>query len=447
MPSPGAAVAGDAPAAINARTSQPTSTSGSTETGASTADLNGPLGLAIDIGTTTLAAMLIGLETGAQLAYESAFNPQVVYAQDVISRIHYASHGGGAGGSADSGGSPSNNGLSTLRRVLLDTLNSLITTLCTKTGVKNDQIQKAVYSGNTAMLHIALGIDPAPLGYAPYTPAYQGGEERGPEGLLIAPEGKVYIPPVISGFVGADITTGIIASALDTRSETTLFIDIGTNGEMVLARNGALIASATAAGPAFEGMNISSGMRAAQGAVESFSLDENGAPSFSVIGGGPPRGICGSGLIDIIAALTISGVIAPSGRLLEDYPIAEGVFLSQKDVRETQLAKSAIRTGIELLLTRFDLSAAAVHRIEIAGSFGFHLKEKNLIAIGLLPPDFRGKVVFTGNTSLAGSRLLLLDEYLRKTAADICRLTETIDLAADPRFEDIFVEQMTFGET
>ena len=410
---------------------------------------DGPFGIAFDIGTTTLAAVLVDLTTGTELAFDSAFNPQVVYAQDVISRIHYAARKEVGGGGGGKNGEPETTGLAVLRNALLDALNTMTVNLCEKTGIKPEQILKAVYSGNTAMLHIALGIDPAPLGRAPYTPAYLGGDERdaksGPEGLRIAPGGTVYIPPVISGFVGADITAGVIMSALDRRSETTLFIDIGTNGEMVLVHSGTLIATATAAGPAFEGMNISSGMRASEGAIESFCLDETGSPSFKVIGGGEPRGICGSGLLDIIAALVVSGAIAPSGRLPKDYPIGGSVFLSQKDVRETQLAKSAIRTGIELLLARFNLSAASVDRIEIAGSFGFHLKEQSLIDIGLLPPAFRGKVVFTGNTSLAGARLLLLDQSLRDAAAALVRRIATVDLAADPHFEDTFVEQMAFG--
>lgn len=444
-------------------------------------------GLAVDIGTTTIVAELIDIRRGQALATESALNPQARYAQDVIGRIHFAGK---------------ENGLVTLYGDFVDVLNRLIAALVRKAGIESKYIYEAVYSGNTTMLHLACNVDPSSLGPYPYTPQITGGLHVRDGAVNISPFAPIYLPPVISAWVGADITSGILATELERKSGVTLFVDIGTNGEMVLAKDGRLAATSTAAGPAFEGMNIACGMRASAGAIEAFSIEEDGALSFRLIAGQPapdirsavasrtplhtcheagfrdvaaertfgtgwPAGICGSGLIDIAGELVRTGVINKRGRLappetgagagaatlaarvrpVDEKPaffITEEVYIGQKDVRQIQLAKSAIRCGIELLLARFGNVPADVDRVIIAGSFGYHLNEKSLINIGMLPPQFAGKVSFAGNTSLGGAAALLVSAPLRERVKGIAAGVEKVELAMDAGFESAFIEYMGF---
>ena len=280
-------------------------------------------------------------------------------------------------------------------------------------------------------------------------------------GVSIAKFGLIYLPPIISAYVGADITSGILVYRLDEEPGTVLFIDIGTNGEMALVRNGVLAATSTAAGPAFEGMNIACGMRASKGAIESFTINGDGSCSFEVIGGTEPTGICGSGLLDIAGELVRVGVIGPNGRFVRSesgtygsnfkerdgkiaFFITPTVYLAQRDIRQIQLAKSAIRSGIEMLLSYFKLSAGDIDSVEIAGSFGFHLNEKSLINIGLLPEVFSGKVRFTGNTSLSGAKAFLLNVNFREKMKALVKKIETVELAKQDEFEKVFIKYMSF---
>jgi uncharacterized 2Fe-2S/4Fe-4S cluster protein (DUF4445 family) len=237
-------------------------------------------GIALDIGTTTLVAELICLETGERLASESMLNPQTAFAQDVLTRIHFAAQ---------------ENGLKTLHDAFISAFSALRGRLAQSAGIDGKRIYEVVFSGNTTMLHLAMGIDPASLGRYPYDAVISGGESVPGAGLGISPFGRIYLPPIISAFVGADITSGILATRLAGQKGVTLFIDIGTNGEIVLARDGKLAATSTAAGPAFEGMNITCGARAVPGSVEQFTIDEAGNPMYKTIGGKPANGICGSG--------------------------------------------------------------------------------------------------------------------------------------------------------
>jgi uncharacterized 2Fe-2S/4Fe-4S cluster protein (DUF4445 family) len=316
------------------------------------------------------------------------------------------------------------------------------------------------------MLHLAARTNPYSLGQYPYTPQISGGSFINARelGVTISQFGLVYLPPVISAYVGADITSGILVSQLDEVKGTVLFIDIGTNGEMALAANGKIAASSTAAGPAFEGMNISCGMRASRGAVEYFMIHE-GQTVFNVIGGAEPAGICGSGLLDIAGELVKAGVIAPNGRFVQPedgsysgelkkhmqdkdgkkaFFITPHVYLAQKDIRQIQLAKSAIRTGIEMLLSHFNLTAGDITRVEIAGSFGYHLREQSLLNIGLLPAEFAGKVFFTGNTSLSGAIAFLLNADFMGKMQKLVRQIDTVELAKHENFDRVFVKYMSF---
>jgi uncharacterized 2Fe-2S/4Fe-4S cluster protein (DUF4445 family) len=411
-------------------------------------------GLAVDIGTTTLVSALVDMRKGKTVSVESVLNPQTAYAQDVLGRIHFASKG---------------EGLLVLHRVFLETLDHLIRTLTATNRVKRERIYEVVYAGNTTMLHLACGVDPVSLGQFPYKPKLFGGHHVSGEKLGISPFGLIWLAPIISAFVGGDISSGILAAGLAEKPGATLFIDIGTNGELVLARDGSLAAASTAAGPAFEGMNISCGMRASRGAIASFWV-RNGAPRYELIGGSapgdePPLGICGSGLLDITGELLQEGVIGKNGRFVPPetgaYPealgscmglqdgkmaffITEKVYLSQQDIRQVQLAKGAIRCGIELLLARFRMNAEDIDSVEIAGSFGYHLKPANLFRIGLLPGACAGKLVFLGNSSLTGGIAFLMNTPFRSKMVDLVKQVDQIELVNDRHFDRTFIRYLGF---
>ena len=407
-------------------------------------------GAAVDIGTTTLVVALIDLRDGRELAVASGLNPQARHAQDVLSRIKLGSQP---------------EGLQLLHGELITELNRLIAETAAEVQVSVQNIYEAVFSGNTTMLHLATGTNPASLGKYPYTPARPCGESlRAAEvGLVIAPDGQVYLPPIMSAYVGADITSGILAAKLAALRGVTLFVDIGTNGEMVLAVNGELTATSTAAGPAFEGMNIACGMRASRGAIELVSLAGDRV-EIKTIANAAPVGLCGSGLLDAVGELAAHGVVDKNGRfrvngalpdrpwkdrvgLLDGKPvfhIADPVYLSQKDVRQVQLAKAAVRAGIEIMLRANGLTAAQVDRVLIAGSFGFHLRTASLIHLGLLPREFADRVEFVGNTSKTGARAFLLDRRLRDALKQLVRRVRVLELANDPAFEKTFIQALSF---
>ena len=366
-------------------------------------------GVAVDIGTTTLVAALVDLRSGLELGSASSLNPQARYAQDVLSRIKM-------------GSKPE--GLYILHSELIKELNRLIRDAAAQPRIASKYIYEAVFSGNTTMLHLAAGVDPASLGKYPYTPALFGGNHiRAIDiGLDISPYGFVYLPPILSAYVGADITSGILATGLEKQKGVVLFVDIGTNGEMVLAVDGRLTATSTAAGPAFEGMNITCGMRASRGSGgELFSLADKGV-RVETIANAEPVGLCGSGLLDVVGELAAQGGLDKNGRFQSNgsspdrfwkdrwesldgkpvFRVAGPVYLSQKDVRQVQLAKAAIRAGIELMLAANKITPVQVDRVLIAGSFGFHLRTSSLIHLGLLPVEFKDRVEFVGNTSKSG---------------------------------------------
>ena len=409
-------------------------------------------GVIVDIGTTTLVASLVDINTGKELEVVSALNPQSVHAQDVLSRIKFASE---------------EVGLKTMHSELINEINGMIDELTGNSGVSRDNIYEAVFSGNTCMLHLSANIDPRSLGKYPYTPQIYGGCHLAAteHNINISRYGIVYLPPIISSYVGADITSGILASQLHNRKGTTLFVDIGTNGEMVIGSNGELSATSTAAGPAFEGMNITHGMRAGRGAIEFFNIEESGSIAVKVIGGGEATGICGSGLLDIVGELAAFGVINVNGKFVDIessdilpalkerlvkqdgktvFKVTENVHISQKDVRQVQLAKGAVRAGIEFLLISKGIKACDVDNVLIAGSFGYHLRAKSLINIGLLPEEFHGRIEFIGNTSKSGGQAFLLNKSYRWEMEEIVQNIEVIELANYKDFDKVFVKCLGF---
>jgi uncharacterized 2Fe-2S/4Fe-4S cluster protein (DUF4445 family) len=408
-------------------------------------------GLAIDIGTTTLVVSLVDLKSGKEVGTISELNPQVTYGHDVITRITQVKRG--------------KENLFRLQRLLVSALDEMIQSLCQKHKASPENIYEAAVAGNTCMMHLFLGLDPVPLALAPYTSLIEGSVyiDATELGFKNLPQAKLYILPPISPYVGADITAGLLTTDLHSYREPALFIDIGTNGEIALKTRNETLACSTAAGPAFEGMNISCGMRAEKGAIEGVTLGEDG-PQIRTIGGDEPRGICGSGLIDIVAEFREKGIIDSRGRFSPEigylsrflreengkkhFILFENgerkVFISQKDIRQVQLAKGAIQAGINLLLQATDLKTGEIQRVFIAGAFGYHLKAASLVKIGLLPEEWEDKVSLAGNTAKTGSLLALLDKDLRKEAERIAKSVRTLDLVTHPQFERDFIKSMLF---
>ncbi len=404
-------------------------------------------GLAVDIGTTTLVVALIDLHDGRELATLGALNPQTRLGHDVLSRIQIGSDEAG---------------LAELHR---------LPEVLRRAGARVEDLHEIVLAGNTTMLHLAARVSPRSLGKYPYTPALRGGTSARAAalGLLGGAHTRVYLPPVFDAYVGADISAGVVATGLAGLNGVTLFIDVGTNGEMVLGVDGRLVATSAAAGPAFEGMNITFGMRAGPGAIEKVGVDAHGLHA-KTIGAARARGICGSGLVDAVAELVRTGLVDASGRfrrpeslspelaallvpyrekralcLARDADHTEGiVVLTQQDVRQVQLAKGAVRAGIDALLAHEGLVPEQVDQVLLAGSFGAHLQPESLVGIGLLPPELGPRVLAVGNTSRTGAEALLLDRDARDELLEIVRRTKVLDLAHAPGFEGTFVKALGF---
>jgi len=415
-----------------------------------TANLN--FGVVVDIGTTTLVTSLVNINNGEELYSISALNPQSIHAQDVLSRIKFASD---------------EKGLEIMYSSIIEEINSLLTQITKETPIDKKYIYEVIFSGNTCMIHLASNVNPYSLGKYPYTPKLRGGSYLSAKDykLNISEMGLIYLPPIISAYVGPDITSGVLATRLQDRKGTTLFVDIGTNGEMVIAKDGKLSATSTAAGPAFEGMNITYGMRAQNGAIEYFNIEEDGSIEIKTIGDKKAVGICGSGLLDIVGELVSKKVIGRNGKFVSPensdlseilqkrfvkldgktaFEIAEGVFLTQKDIRQVQLAKGAVRSGIEFLMRSKEVEADKVYKIQIAGSFGYHLRAKSLINIGLLPKEFEGKIDFVGNTSKSGGHAFLVNENYRHEMEDLVKEIEVVELSKGEDFDRIFVKCLSF---
>ncbi len=418
------------------------------------------LGLAYDIGTTTVACYFVDLRSGEQISQASLLNPQTTYGGDVIMRVKYCVENGLDGPTGD------------IRKAL----NQLGAKCAASAKQKMKDIYLITVVGNTCMHHLFLGISPASLAYAPYTPAAAEPMQLAASefGFTVNPSAKLYMLPNIAGFVGADTVGAALAAAMDEKKEITLLIDIGTNGEMVLGTERRLIACSTAAGPAFEGALITCGMRGAEGAIDHVSL-KDGKYTYSVIGGGKPIGICGSGLIDLMSELVRTGLVESAGRLLpadeiegpeglllreriiefegqraflladaESSGTGEALVFTQKDVREVQLAKGAMAAGIQMMCGRLGIVTGDIQSVMIAGAFGSYMSPASACGIGLIPPELEEKVVAIGNAAGQGARLCVLsiDEY--KRASRLAKHIEYLELAADPQFQDVFVDELEF---
>lgn len=406
-------------------------------------------GVAVDIGTTTVVATLVDLRTGKELASASCINSQKIYGQDVMSRIQHASRPEGA---------------AELQSVILQDLRSLLEHLYAhnSAGVGPDEVYEITVAANNTMVHLLLLANPSGMGRTPYHPTLQGGQLRTAAELHLPASAacSVYCLPAVSAFVGGDITAGVLTCSLEQTNQTVLFIDIGTNGELVLSRGGEMYACSCAAGPALEGMNISCGMRAAVGAVEDVSLDDAGempGVRLAVIGNAQPRGLCGSGILSAVAQLRGRDIIQRTGRL-GDHPLVEkadgkkrvvldranGIVLTQNDIRQVQLAKGAILSGIQTMMRFADIGPCDIDEVLVAGQFGAHLKVESLVGSGIIPEELGPAVRYVGNTSKSGAVLCLLSQAERQKADHIAGRIEYIELSALEGYEKVFVQAMQF---
>ncbi len=408
-------------------------------------------GFAVDLGTTTVDIALLDLETGERLARKAFLNGQVAFGADVISRAQ----------SFHTARDP-------VRSAALRTIEEGALQILGETGVAPASVVKTIVVGNPIMIHILNGIDPYQLTHVPYVPVSSASIRSTPRsfGWTFQEHGYVETLPLVSAYVGADTIGMIVALALEEEKKTTLSIDIGTNGEMVLARSGAMVTTSTAAGPAFEGAQIACGMRALPGAIFGCAIGIDGTLSLEVVGKTAPKGICGTGLIAGIAQLLENGVVDATGRIADPGDIASpllrervftignepvfalsedrSVYISQNDIRKLQLAKGAVRTGIETLLEVSGVTVESLDALRLAGNFGAGLDAWSAMRIGLIPPMDLARVEVVGNAALRGAIMVLLSRECWRSSESAARNARFIELGGKPEFQARFMESMMF---
>lgn len=412
-------------------------------------------GMAVDIGTTTVVGYLTDLSNGTLLAVESITNPQVAYGEDIMTRIHYAA--------------TERRGLQRLRDSIRQGLHRMIRSACAEAGISPRHIAEMTIVGNTAMHHLFLGIEPLFLARAPFSPAVRRHCDIPARdlGLPINPAANVHLLPLEAGFVGADNVGVLIATEPHRREEVSLVIDIGTSTEMVLGnRELGLTACSVPAGPALEGAHIRFGMRAAPGAIERVRIDTSadGSVRYQTIGNTEPRGICGSGIVDALAAMLKAGIVLPNGRMNPSAPylrqgpegpefvlewgprtaLQEDIVITQGDVREIQLVKGAFHAAVRLLLK--GLGVDSVQRIVLAGAFGSRIDPRSAMSLGLLPTCDPERVTTVGNAAGHGARMALLSRSKRVEAIKIARQVRYVELSASPDFQRLFLAGLNFPE-
>jgi len=419
------------------------------------------LGVAFDVGTTTIVGTLFDLTTGRELGVASRMNAQVAYGDDVVSRIRQVREKPDA--------------LATLQESIRDDLNTLIGELVDRANASGDAVYETVLAGNATMQQILCGYDPSALGELPFVQVFEEARvlPAASLGLAVNPGAEAFVFPQVGGFVGGDTVAGMVAARLDQWEKPPLMVDIGTNGEIVLACDGKIEAASTAAGPAFEGARIRQGMRAAAGAIEKVIVNEE--VSWNVIGNVRPAGLCGTALIDTVAGMLRTGLLDETGRIVgrdevdggvseaildrlvsddgdtrfllvpaEESATGEAIYLWQRDVRELQLAVGAIRAGISILLRRAGLEPDDLGGILLAGAFGNFIRRNNAVRIGLLPAVSCQRIRCVGNAASLGAKLALLSRDERAYAEELRQKTEHVDLSLDPAFQEEFGAAMLF---
>lgn len=410
------------------------------------------LGVAFDIGTTTVVGSLIDLSTGELKAVESALNRQAVFGGDVISRIAYTM--------------PGRAQRDEMREAIVQTINRILLRLADRVGESQKSIYELVAVGNATMLHLLLGVEARPLAVAPFVPAFNEAVTIRADqiGVEIHPRGQLTTLPVIGAYVGADTVAGLHATGLARQDDLWLFVDVGTNSEIALGSGERILATSAPAGPAFEGSCIRSGMAASTGAIEQVVLGDK--VELAVVGEGTAQGICGSGLIDTVAQLRKAGLLDRTGRLsarseVGEHPLAEhlieeheermfaltdNVRLGQRDIRELQSAKSSVATGVAVLMDHMGVSADDIDAVLLAGSFGSSIDPASARDIGLVPDVPLERIRFVGNVAAEGAKMALLSFRERQVAYDLARRVEYVELSLRSDFNDLFVDGLKFPD-
>jgi uncharacterized 2Fe-2S/4Fe-4S cluster protein (DUF4445 family) len=413
-------------------------------------------GFAFDIGTTTISGQLIDLNTKKIRGTKAAYNKQATFGSDVITRIIYACE---------------EDGLQQLHKAVSDTINQIIQELLQEHGIDINYVTSVLCAGNTTMIHLLLRIDPKFIRREPYVPTANfipvlRAEEAG---VTINHEGLLSCVPGVSSYVGGDTTAGVLSSGLYRERDLCVLIDIGTNGEIVLGNSDFLVACAASAGPAFEGSGVTCGMRSSVGAIQKVKIDSNlENVTLGVIGNARPRGICGSGYIDIIAEMLKAGIIDKSGKIIsgnskrihngqvgrefviafkEEADTNRDIVITEADIENLKRSKAAIYSATAILIKHMDLDFSKINKFFIAGGFGTYIDIENAVRIGLLPDLKRSKFVFIGNSALAGARQMLLSLEARKKADEIARKITYFELSVDPGFMDEYMAALFFPHT
>ncbi len=413
--------------------------------------------LAIDIGTTTVVASLIDINSGYEVSCESEINPQKEYGLDVLSRINLAK--------------TKENGLEILHKSIINCINKLIKNLCEKNNINKENIYEVAVAANTTMMHILLGVSPNSIGKSPYSPVFVSSKNISSSslGIDISAFGRVYLLPGVSSYIGADIVAGVCVCDLHKADKNILFIDIGTNGEIVLSKKGELTSCSCAAGPALEGMNISCGMRAGEGAIENIKIEDT--IQTKVIEDKDPIGICGSGIVDAISELARLKLIGKTGRInkknsvesdenlkhLSECIVDEDkkrkfvlikepkeISITQEDIRQVQLAKGAILSGFYALVNEMNIEINDLDEVIIAGQFGKHLSIESLVGVGIIPKELKEKVRYIGNSSKTGAVMTLLSKDIRNSMENIAKDINYFELSTKEGYERLFTDCLKF---
>lgn len=390
-------------------------------------------GVAVDLGTTTIVAQLLDLQTSNVLGVRTGLNAQAQHGADVLSRIEYA---------------VSENGQQRLTNLIRAQVGSLVTELLSDAPHASSGLARIAIVGNTAMHHLFCGLDLASLATYPFEPVTLGPQMFSPNelGWNFPANPLVEFLPCLGGFVGSDILAGILATGMADSPDLCVLLDLGTNGEIVVGNKDRLLCTSTAAGPAFEGAMISMGMRASTGAISEVSVSRNSL-RCTTIGGGTPRGVCGSGLVDAVAAGLDLGWILPRGRLVlgEFMPLTEDVRLNQVDVRQLQLAKAAIAAGVRVLLHRWGAEASDVRKLFLSGAFGNYVSQSSARRIGLVELPLH-TIIPSGNTALLGVKMALFQDASGAAYQAVLSKCTHVSLKEDPAFQDAYVDAMFFPD-
>ena len=412
-------------------------------------------GAAIDIGTTTVVTALVDMKSGDEIAHASMVNAQKSYGLDVLTRITYEYENG-------------EKGIHELQDAIVGSINDMLDEACAKVDIDRHLVEHISVGANCTMMHMLLGVDARSIGKAPFIPEFKEAKtlKCADIGIDVAPNAELYCLPQVSGYIGADIVAGAYVCELDKVDENVLFIDIGTNGEIVLSRKGELLCCSCAAGPALEGMNISSGMRAADGAIEDVFVSENGI-ELHTIGDKKPIGICGSGILAILRELLKTGIVTKRGAFIKYDEIADDdwrkkyirlngskrefvmheepeILVTQGDVRQVQLAKGAILSGFIALLNKAGIGMEDLDCVMIAGQFGAHLPEDSLISVGILPEAVRGKMKYVGNSSKTGAYMALMSKKARQDIEQLAVKMQYFELAESDNYERLLMKASIF---